>query len=777
MISFFLSVSNTGGMLKTWLTNSFGALWPESAAARTGGLQFPAAEHDASWQLVLFLLLIPILFNSIALFPEVHYSTPAGNDLVFHHLFIERANQALSAGDNPFDHWLPELELGFPQFFYYQNLPHLAVVALYRLLFGQVGLLRLLNLVRYLLMVGFPLTVYWSMRKMEFSRISAASGAAVCSLLSSTAKYGFDFRSYIWAGGGMFPQLCAMHLMFIATAGVWAVLERGKNIILTVMASSALILCDFLYGYMFAVVVLLVSLLSILRHLLPARSLRLAGYTLGRSVLLLAMVFVPVGIIIAYQVISFFEQIQYLNLAAPRVLTNSNSMFAHDQFVPMVTQFRYSSLTMISFRQLALFFGGSFFDANRVPVITCIVIVGLLYGGIIRLRQVYFAVAVLALWMILLVPNRLRGLIAPLMPVLHIIPMFRFVGGVDFGAILVAGLGGECLWRLCGFLSPNYRRALGGALLLCVFAPILVERSGLYSANTEGIESTYDAVQEDSDLQQVLSELKKLPPGRVYAGSRGNWGNWLGVGVIHVYDLLPIEQLATVMPWQTLSLNAPLLWQLNVPNQELCRLFNIRYVIASPMLRVPDFYRLKLSTHQYTLYEIQSDGYAQLGRIVKVARLRSSEDLFRLNREWMAGPDPAQGKFIAFRSGADPERPLKDLADPSFRGADTQPLGTISDETVTPDSLSVRVKNDSDAILALKTTYHPNWHVTVDGHAENAFMLSPSYIGVALQPGMHLVKAEYKSSVMKKTLLLMSSITVISMLGIGVIRRGKNRAI
>ncbi len=220
MISFFLSVSNTGGMLKTWLTNSFGALWPESAAARTGGLQFPAAEHDASWQLVLFLLLIPILFNSIALFPEVHYSTPAGNDLVVHHLFLERANQALSAGDNPFDHWLPELELGFPQFFYYQNLPHLTVVVLYRLLFEQVGLLRLLNLVRYLLMVGFPLTVYWSMRKMEFARISAASGAAVSSLLSSTAKYGFDFRTYIWAGGGMFPQLCAMHLMFIATAGV-----------------------------------------------------------------------------------------------------------------------------------------------------------------------------------------------------------------------------------------------------------------------------------------------------------------------------------------------------------------------------------------------------------------------------------------------------------------------------------------------------------------------------------------------------------------------------
>src|SRR5277367_1163776 len=95
-------------------------------------------DRETPWLVVLILVSLPLLFNAICLFSEVRYCTPTHNDQVFHYLFIERANQAISAGDNPFDHWLPELELGFPEFFYYQNLPHLVVVGLYRVLLKQV---------------------------------------------------------------------------------------------------------------------------------------------------------------------------------------------------------------------------------------------------------------------------------------------------------------------------------------------------------------------------------------------------------------------------------------------------------------------------------------------------------------------------------------------------------------------------------------------------------------------------------------------------------------
>ena len=187
------------------------------------------SDEAAPWIVITILVALPILFNAIALFPEVQHTAPSTNDQVFHYLFIERANQAISAGANPFDHWLPELELGFPQFLYYQNLPHLAVVAIYRLLLGSVSLLRLLNLARYLLLVLFPLTVFWSMRRMEFSAIAAAVGAAFSSMLSSRLDFGFDFNSYIWRGYGMFPQLCSMHLIFIGTACVRRVLVRGEG--------------------------------------------------------------------------------------------------------------------------------------------------------------------------------------------------------------------------------------------------------------------------------------------------------------------------------------------------------------------------------------------------------------------------------------------------------------------------------------------------------------------------------------------------------------------
>jgi len=167
---------------------------------------------------LLLLVLIPSAFTAITLFREMRLDLPSLNDDAFHYLLVQRASEALEAGENPFDHWNPELDLGFPQFLYYQHLPHLTVVFLHRLLFKRVDLFTLYNLIRYLLMIGFPLTVYWSMRRMGFSVVAAATGAASSTLLSTENRYGFEYNSYTWAGWGMYTQLWAMHLLFITLA-------------------------------------------------------------------------------------------------------------------------------------------------------------------------------------------------------------------------------------------------------------------------------------------------------------------------------------------------------------------------------------------------------------------------------------------------------------------------------------------------------------------------------------------------------------------------------
>src|SRR5262249_28998961 len=102
-------------------------------------------------RLTTLILLLPTLiiigFNAVKLWPEVGLPVPNLNDDAVHYLLVQRASEALTNGENPFDHWLTEQELGFPMFRYYQHLPHLTVVVLHRLLLGRVELLTVFNLV------------------------------------------------------------------------------------------------------------------------------------------------------------------------------------------------------------------------------------------------------------------------------------------------------------------------------------------------------------------------------------------------------------------------------------------------------------------------------------------------------------------------------------------------------------------------------------------------------------------------------------------------------
>lgn len=214
----------------------------------------------------LSLVLAVVAFNAVALLPEVSEPVPSVNDDALHYLFIQRASAALSAGQNPLDFWVPQIDLGIPQFLYYQHLPHLVVVVLYWLLFKRVQLLTLFNLVRYVLLVGFPFTVYWSMRLMEFSPIAAAVAAAGASLLSADYHYGFEYESYVWYGFGMYTQLWAMHLSFLVLAFFWRLLTRADSYLSATLAFSALVLSHLFYAYMMAVMALVLYFFSLRRE-------------------------------------------------------------------------------------------------------------------------------------------------------------------------------------------------------------------------------------------------------------------------------------------------------------------------------------------------------------------------------------------------------------------------------------------------------------------------------------------------------------------------------
>lgn len=685
--------------------------------SKSGGSDPPGR----SGTLVLLLLVfIPTAFNAVALLPELRLPIPSLNDGAVHYLYVQRASEALATGEHPLDHWGPELELGFPQFFYYQHLPHLTVVLLHRLLLKQADPLTLFNLIRYLLLVGFPLTVYWSMRRLGFSVVAGGVAAAMASLLSTDHRYGFEYDSYVWRGFGMYTQLWAMHLSFITLACLDRVLERGDGYVPAVVASSLLAMSHLVYAYMMAVTALVLLGVGLDRANARPRLARLAVTgALG-------------AVITSYFWLPFLLFKEYLSAS------------------PYLQSWKYDSFGAGNI--LTWLANGDLLDYGRLPVLTVMLALGVASALLARTRPARTALILLVLWLALYFGRITWGRLADLLPMHEGLLFHRFIGGVHLAAILLIGLGGEWLWRRLGPLPERWRAVAAGVILLAVMFPALRERHGYYILNTQWMGRTRKALDDDPDARTILATMKALPPGRTYAGLRANWGKNLQFGDLHFYDLLTFHRVVALSPpYSSWSLNADLIWHFDDRNPTHYDLFNVRYVIAPTNLAMPTFLRRAKDTPRYSLYLAETKGYGQFGTVTGAKGVGSQLNLFSQNRSWLSSADPASGRFIRYEYPAS----SGEMGGPAIQGCPGG--GTIREERVLPGRIDLRVECQEPSTLVLKITYHPNWRVTIDGREMRPFMVSPSFIGVVVPGGPHDVQAEYRSPVYKSVLLLLGA--------------------
>ncbi|MBI2902350.1 MAG: YfhO family protein [Candidatus Methylomirabilis oxyfera] len=686
-----------------------------------------AGDSPGRWgtPVLLLFVCVPIAFNSVALLPELRLPIPSLNDGAVHYLFVQRASEALAAGENPFDHWGPELELGFPQFFYYQHLPHLTVVFLHRLLLKQMDLLTLFNLIRYLLLVGFPLTVYWSMRRLGFSRVAGAVAAGSAALLSSNDRYGFEYNSYVWRGFGMYTQLWAMHLFFITLACFNHLMERGTGYVAAVISSTLLAMSHLVYAYMMAVTAL--ALLAVGLNRANARP------RIGR----LAVAGALAALITSYFWLPFLLLKAYLSAS------------------PYLQRWKYDSFGAGDITTWLV--NGDLLDYGRLPVLTLLLALGVSAALLDRARPALVALVLLLVWLALYFGRHTWGTLANLLPMHEGLLFHRFVGGVHLAAIFLIGLGGEWLWRRLGPLPERWRAVAAGALLLTLMVPALRERHRFYGLNAQWMERARRALDDDPDARTILSALKDLPPGRTYAGLRANWGKGLQFGDLHFYDLLTFHRIVALSPpYSSWSLNADLIWHFADHNPTHYDLFNVRYVVAPRNFPMPTFLRRLKETPRYTLYRAETSGYARYAAITGSKSIDSQSSLFSRNKAWLLGADPPLGRFVryAYASGETHSEP------PAIQEC---PGGwRIGGERVLRGRIDLQVECRVASTLVLKTTYHPNWRVTIDGQRAQSFMVSPSFIGVEVPGGAHQVKAEYRSPLYRTVLLILGAFTLLA---------------
>ncbi len=698
---------------------------PEADPKACDDSRWMVGEPPGRWAaaVLLLLVLIPSAFNAIALLPELRLPVPSLNDDAVHYLVVQRASEALAGGENPFDHWLPELELGFPLTFYYQHLPHLAVVLLHRLLLKQVDLLTLFNLIRYLLLLGFPLTVYWSMRRLGFTVVAGAIGAAGATLLSSNHRYGFEYDSYVWRGFGMYTQLWAMHLSFITLACLHRLLERGEGYVAAIVTSSLLALSHLVYAYMMAMTGLVLFLFGLSRENACRRLFRLTVVGL-LSAIITSYFLLPLLLSKAYLSASpYLQRWKYDSFGAPDILT--------------------------------WLVNGDLLDYGRFPVLTVLLALGVASVLTTRTRPGRLALGLFLFWLALYFGRLTWGRLLDFLPMHEGLLFHRFIGGVHLAAILLIGLGGEWVWRQLGSLPERWHALATGLVLLALMVPALRERQGYYALNTQWIQRTRKALDENQDARMIIVVLKELPPGRTYAGLREGWGKALNFGDLHFYDLLTFYRIVAVSPpYSSLSLNADLIWHFDDRNPAHYNLFNVKYVVAPSSLAMPAFLRRIKETPRYTLYGAETSGYAEFAAVTKAKGIDSQSSLFVQNRSWLLSAEPGAGRFMRYEypvEGGGSGGPWN----PACPGG-----GTINKEQVMPGRFDLRVECQETSTLVLKVTYHPNWRVALDGREVQAFMVSPSFIGLEVPAGVHHVRAEYRSPAYKTAPLFLGACTL-----------------
>jgi hypothetical protein len=674
------------------------------------------------------IVAVPTLFTAIGLLSELTIRVPSLNDDLAHYLYVQRASDALANGEFIFDHWLPQIGTGFPLFFYYQHLPALVVVGLQRLSLGSLDLLTTFNLVRYVLLVGFPLTVFVSMRAMGFSTVAAALAAAASTLLAGDFRYGFEYDSYIWRGWGMYTQLWAMHLSFLTVAVVYRAIHDGKRLWLGALLFGMLVLTHLVYAYMVAMAIGLIALWGLSRANLMARVVRLA------------IVGAFAAAVSEYMWLPFLTQSAYDNVS------------------PYLQSYKYDSYGAGPI--LGWLFSGDLLDHGRLPVLTALLGLGALAAILSRSRVALLSLGLFGMWLVVYFGRPTLGGLTNLFPLHDGLLFHRFFGAVCLAAILLIGFGGAVIWRIFKAHASTLRLGAVVVVMLIVLAPAISERMTFYSDNSVWQQRTMDALESDTDASAILATLETLPPGRIYAGLATDYAGAMRVGDLHFGDLLPFYGLNSFTSFSTSnSLNADLIWDFSYNVQGDFDLWNVRYMVAPTGMMVPDFLTPIQRTSRYTLYQAPTTGYAEYVAITARLAVPNQVALFDINRAWERTHTlPGERLFKRYDYPAT-------VAGFDLSSTAACPGGGKTDyEWLGPEKISLVVECSADSTLVIKTTYHPGWQVYVDDVLVPDFMVSPSYIGISLPAGKHTVDAIYRPSPIKAPLIVIGAIAALFLL-------------
>ena len=661
----------------------------------------------------LLLVATAIGFNLFVFRAEVRL-VGAPNDTGVHISMVRWAENRLRHGHVVFDGWYPRLSFGLAQFHHYQSLAPILGGAI-ALMIGAAHTVAWSN---YLLVSLWPLCVYWSVRLFRFDRWTAGITALMSPLITSVTLYGFEHGSFQWRGNGIWTALWGMWLLPLALGFSWRAVSRGKCYALAALFLGATMAAHFLTGYMAMLALgawVIVKPRDILRRL-------------GRAVI----VAVGGALVAAWALVPLLFDSKY----SARIEYNIGTFWSNS----------YGGRKVMGWLVT-----GELFDYRRWPVLTVLVGIGVLVC-LSRWRDER-ARMILAFTTIALLMFCGRGTIGPIVD--HVLPggkdllLHRFIMGVHFGGIVLAGIGASFL------AHTGYRHAVRRlswargvpaiavllVLGLVVLAPAWRERAHYDALDAQGIDfqRTADAT-DGKDFTALALEASASGGGRIYAGSPSS-SVQAKVGAVPAYIyLMDTDVDAIGFGLRTLGLMSDVEVRFNDTSAAQFNLFDIRWLIL-PVGTQPGVPAARVRAQgRWQLWSVPTSGYLEVVDTLPAIEADRT-NIGKRTESFLSSTLPAEGRIpvIAFAgsSGATP-------TDPSS-AALPGPPGDVTVQYDLPDDgqFGGEVTVNRPSVVMLKATYDPGWHVTVDGVPAKTQMLAPSYVGVAVSPGTHRIDFAY----------------------------------
>ncbi|MCX5726135.1 MAG: YfhO family protein [Candidatus Saganbacteria bacterium] len=724
-------------------------------------------KRDKFWNVTFPVLLVAfvVVFHAILLFPEVASFSPDLNDNVFHYALSVSLNEEIDTGGNPIDHWVPYWSMGFPVFHHYQHLPHLFVVFLYRIFYQLISMFFIYHLIAYLLLVFYPLVLYYSLRKLGLPRLPSAFASLFSLALSNINGYGLELGSFTWRGSGMLTQLWAIFLLPLTLSSIYNTLEKNKNYFMSVILLFLLSLSQTMFGVTAAITCLLMIFID---HSLPEIWGR------GKRFFLIMFFFL---LMIAY----FF---------IPMLVDGPSHAHSTYDFPEKWNSYGIQYI-------VTQFLNGNILDYGRLAIVTFLTVIGLIFSLSRRSFKYRFVGLGFILWFLLYFGRPTWGPLFDLIPLGDAMHLHRFIAMVHFFSAILAGIG---LYVIFEAVRKRFNPALALVLILLITAPVFWDRYLYLQQNNGWIYENKAAYEkEKNDLDQMLNYIKGSPPGRVYPGRRANWGGDFKIGQTAVFYFLGQEKIPSLsfLPFSW-ALAGDFSENFNEWRSSHYNLFNIRYILAPEGRSFPDFAKERYKAGRFKLYETPTTGYFDLvdsplafyGDKNSIWNLfilwtRSPmvdskqhisvffdrnfhygyQNYFYLNDRWKYLPlDPLkiESGNIKAVSGASPIDIFKinEYLQTIYL---TMSPGKIISENPGKNVSSCNIEAARDCFLLFKMTYHPCWHAYVDGRKVDKVILSPGFIGVRVNKGIHEVKFAYRPEWWKTPLIFVTFITAIAL--------------